>query len=87
MHRAVPIQSPIKSGRKFPWGRHIGIVLHTVRYMIGVFLMNTGQCERCEAIGRDLLILSGGPWRQAHPQGNNDHRNGALPADEITHGG
>ena len=87
MHRAMPIQTPIKSRREFAWRRHIGIALHTVRNMIGVFLMHTGQCERCEATGRDLLILGGGPWRQRHPQGNYNHRKSANTADAITIGG
>ena len=57
----MPIQAPIKSGREFPWWRHIGIALQAVRNVIGVFLMHTGQRKGCEAIGRDLLVLRGGP--------------------------
>ena len=87
LDRTMPIQTPIKSRREFAWRSHIGIALHTVRDMIGVFLMNTGQCEPCEAIGRDLLVLRRGPWRQRHPQGNDNHRKGANTADAITIGG
>ena len=54
MYRAVPIQTPVKSGRELAWWRHIGIALHAVGNMIGVFLMHTRQCERCKAIGRDV---------------------------------
>ena len=52
MHRAVPIQTPVESGRKFPWRRHIGVALHAVGNMVGVFLMHTGESEGREAIGR-----------------------------------
>jgi len=52
--------------------------------MIGVFLMHTGQCERCEVVSRDLLVLRGGPWRQTQTQDSDHRRKGAMPADEIT---
>ena len=87
MYRAVPIQASVKSRCEFPWGRHIGIALHTVRNMVGVFLMHARQCKGCEAVGRDLLVLRRGSRRRGHPQGNDGYRDDALPTDEIMIGG
>ena len=72
MYRAVPIQASVKSRCEFPWRRHIGIALHTVRNVIGVFLMHARQCKGCEAIGRHIGRSIGRRDREkTEQQGNN----------------
>src|SRR5260370_7037733 len=52
VHRGMPVVAPVERGGQFSWGCHIRIAVQGVTELVRIFLMNAGQGEIDEPLGR-----------------------------------
>jgi hypothetical protein len=60
----VPIVTPAKRRRQFPWRSNIGVVVQNVTDFIRIFLMDALQRQLCEPLGSMSIKCSAGGTRR-----------------------